>query len=77
MSGKVVVVPFQVINPFPGLEHIFGTEGDADHGVILLGVFIRTFCKRAEFADVHAVGKGMDVLEDHVQFFLAFPFEGG
>ncbi|MDP6213048.1 MAG: hypothetical protein QGF32_05815, partial [Candidatus Thalassarchaeaceae archaeon] len=32
---------------------------------ILLGVFIRTFCKRAEFTDVHAVGKGMDVLEDH------------
>ena len=76
MSGKVVVVPFQVINPFPGLEHIFGTEGDADHGGILLGVFIRTFCKRAEFADVHAVGKGMDVLEDHGQFSLAFPFEG-
>ena len=43
VSGKVVVVPLQVINPFPGLEHIFGTEGDADHGSILLGVFIRTF----------------------------------
>ncbi len=74
LACKLIVVAFQVVDAFASLHHVGSAEfRQPDERRVLLRIFLGTFGKRAELAQVKRIAERVNVLQDHQQLALALP----